>query len=381
VAESARSLNQVLALVNQLYAAPGTQDGWGVFLDGLCGAVNGSCAHFIAVDRRGQAGLAMTVRSDPAARVAYDQHWAAFDPWGHSQRLQRAPAGAVLLGDEMLPHAALRQTPFYNDFGRPNDLVWCMAGTIDTAPASVSVVSIGRSEHHHPFDTEERAFLNVLMPHLRRALQLHRRIAATEAISADLAETLDGSARAVFLVQETGKVAWMNRAAERLTAARDGLVIDEGELCASRACETNHLRRLLADAARTSTGSGLGAGGALLLGRSELRRPLVALVAPVTRRSAFFANDDQPAAVVIVSDPDSPAVPDVHTLRDLLGLTPAEASVVRLLAEGLTLAEAADRLGLRLATVRTRVKTIFEKTNTHRQADLVRLALSATPQV
>jgi DNA-binding CsgD family transcriptional regulator/PAS domain-containing protein len=371
----------VLALVNQLYAAPGTQHGWQVFLDSLCVAVNGSCAHFIAVDRHGHAGLALTVRSDPAARAAYDQHWGAFDPWGHSQRLQRAPAGSVLVSDEMMPHAELQRTAFYNDFGRPHDLVRCMAGAIDVAPASVSVVSIARSECRHPFDTEERMVLNVLMPHLRRALQLHRRITTAEAVFSDLAETLNSSARAVFLVHASGHVAWMNRGAERLTAARDGLVIDHGELRACRGSETARLRTLLADAVRTSRESGLGAGGSLLVGRSGFRRPLVAMVAPLTRQSAFFSNDDQPAAVVIVSDPDSPVVPDEQTLRALLGLTSAEASLVRLLAQGLTLTEAADRLGLRLTTVRTRVKTIFEKTGTHRQADLARLALSATPQV
>jgi len=54
--------------------------------------------------------------------------------------------------------------------------------------------------------------------------------------------------------------------------------------------------------------------------------------------------------------------------------------LTHLVAQGITLDEASARLGLRVETVRTRLKTIFEKTDTHRQADLVRLVLlSAVP--
>ena len=67
-------------------------------------------------------------------------------------------------------------------------------------------------------------------------------------------------------------------------------------------------------------------------------------------------------------------------LRALYGLTAAEAVLTRLLVQGLPLAEAAAQLGVRVQTVRTRLKTIFEKTDTHRQAELVRLVLLGTPR-
>ncbi|NOT27983.1 MAG: hypothetical protein HOP16_18010 [Acidobacteria bacterium] len=99
------------------------------------------------------------------------------------------------------------------------------------------------------------------MPHLRRALRLHRRIATAEAVSGDLAGVLDGTARAIVLVDAAGKVIWMNQAADRLTATRDGLAIDEGALRAARGDDTMRLRALLADAVATSSGAGTGSGG------------------------------------------------------------------------------------------------------------------------
>jgi DNA-binding CsgD family transcriptional regulator len=45
------------------------------------------------------------------------------------------------------------------------------------------------------------------------------------------------------------------------------------------------------------------------------------------------------------------------------------------LAEGLTVSQASDRLGLSRETIRHRLKTVFQKTDTHRQAELVALLL------
>lgn len=78
---------------------------------------------------------------------------------------------------------------------------------------------------------------------------------------------------------------------------------------------------------------------------------------------------------VFVSDPDQTVAIDQEELQRLLQLTPAEAALVRSLVGGLSLEEASVALSVSLETVRTRLKDVFMKTNTHRQADLIRLVL------
>jgi DNA-binding CsgD family transcriptional regulator len=51
------------------------------------------------------------------------------------------------------------------------------------------------------------------------------------------------------------------------------------------------------------------------------------------------------------------------------------------LVAGDTLAEAAQALGVALATVRTHLAHIFEKTGTSRQAELIRLAAKFAPPI
>ena len=64
-----------------------------------------------------------------------------------------------------------------------------------------------------------------------------------------------------------------------------------------------------------------------------------------------------------------------RSLVRLYGLTAAEASFTLDLLEGKGLSWAASQNGVSLNTARTHLKHVFEKTRTHRQAELVRLIL------
>ena len=61
-----------------------------------------------------------------------------------------------------------------------------------------------------------------------------------------------------------------------------------------------------------------------------------------------------------------------------LGLTPAQSQVVALLAEGLSVREAAAATGRQANAVYFLLKQIYKKQGISRQADLVRLVLSLT---
>jgi DNA-binding CsgD family transcriptional regulator len=68
-------------------------------------------------------------------------------------------------------------------------------------------------------------------------------------------------------------------------------------------------------------------------------------------------------------------VPTPVVCIENLGLTRAEATVVSLLAAGCSIKEICSRLQIRLSTVRTHLRHLYEKTNTSRQAELVSYVL------
>jgi DNA-binding CsgD family transcriptional regulator len=84
---------------------------------------------------------------------------------------------------------------------------------------------------------------------------------------------------------------------------------------------------------------------------------------------------------VFIRDPESRSQASREMIQRLFGLTQAESSLALLLADGLSLDEAADQLGVRKNTARAQLRAIFSKTGVTRQTALVRLLLaSVTPQ-
>ncbi|MEM7677298.1 MAG: helix-turn-helix transcriptional regulator, partial [Myxococcota bacterium] len=80
--------------------------------------------------------------------------------------------------------------------------------------------------------------------------------------------------------------------------------------------------------------------------------------------------------LVLISDPDAklPLQPDA--LRRLYRLTPAESRLCAALANGNTLKTYAEAEGVALETVRSQLKQAMVKTDTHKQAQLVRLLVT-----
>lgn len=191
------------------------------------------------------------------------------------------------------------------------------------------------------------------------------------------ARALDQLAMAVLTAEADGRVTVMNQAAERLVGQADGLSIDHlGRLCCADLTSTG---RLLNEIARAANGQP-GEHGPITLPRPSLKQPLL-----VTLAGASAAPGDvgprRRSVVLLVSDLDERPRIAGNRLARLYGLTPAEQRLAEALVDGLCLADAAVHLGVTIATARSRLKQVMAKTNCSRQADLIRLALTASTAV
>lgn len=174
-----------------------------------------------------------------------------------------------------------------------------------------------------------------------------------------------------LLVDAEGGLVFANDEAERLLRAGGTLRIIGGILRAHSALETTRLHKLIAGCTRG--GAEAGADGLLSLSREPDQAPLSLLVAPLRSEAAAFLTTERPVAVIFVSDPDRKTNPLSSKLRHQFGLTTAEAAFAVKILEGEGIQAAADRLAISRSTGRTHLARIFEKTGTHRQAELVRL--------
>jgi DNA-binding CsgD family transcriptional regulator len=171
------------------------------------------------------------------------------------------------------------------------------------------------------------------------------------------------------LVSPGGQVLYANRAANDIAASRDGFSLDTSGLRAAVASEDAALQRLIWQAC-AGNGEGIRASGRLAISRNSGRKPYTVEVLPL--RSGRFINGPAAAMVVIVDHERETHLPSA-CLRELFDLTTAEAEVALRVLRGHGLQNVADELRVTLSTVRVHLQRVFEKTGTHRQAELVRL--------
>lgn len=237
------------------------------------------------------------------------------------------------------------------------------------------------------FDKREADFLHVVFePVLHdllagdRAFQalaaqvkptVRHRPATTRPPDEELAMVLDRSLHAMILLGPDHRVRFANKAATLMLSDASELLLLGGRLSAKRPEDARRLQALIARAALPDDGR---SGGWMAVQSSSRRLPLSVTVAPLCSDQSPSPASDH-SILVRIDDLDSHAAPPLQQLREIFGLTPAEARLALALFEGLTPAEAAADFGLSIFTVRVQLARIFEKTGVSRQSGLMRLMM------
>ena len=183
---------------------------------------------------------------------------------------------------------------------------------------------------------------------------------------------VDENVVGVMCVDRGGRIVWSNGRARKLLGKAGNVYNLKRRLNAAMP-ENSAAVDLFLEA--VLDGSLLdGAGASVVVGEWPDRRPLVVH----RRRVVGEAAVRGPAAVLVIVDSWRRLSVSSEVVRQTLGLTPAESRVAAALAEGLSVREIARANGIRRNSVRWLVKQCFAKTRCRRQADLVRLVLSAS---
>jgi DNA-binding CsgD family transcriptional regulator len=119
-------------------------------------------------------------------------------------------------------------------------------------------------------------------------------------------------------------------------------------------------------------------GQSLTCSRPSAKRPYVIHVLPSHRRDTD-EPPRQPMALVLLIDPEDEPEPPAALLRRLYRLTKAEGDIALRAMHGADPKRISDELSVSVTTVRTHLQHVFDKTNTHRQAELVHLLLAISP--
>jgi hypothetical protein len=182
------------------------------------------------------------------------------------------------------------------------------------------------------------------VPHLRRAVELHRRIAEMESRADATADVMDRLPISLILVGAKGEILMLNRRAREILRQKDGLAVSRGGLQVLRADETIQLRKLIQGATMTGAGNSVHPGGVMTVSQPSLRRPHGILVSPLHRGQSLLGVE-QSRAAIFITDPEAETERQDQILARLFRLTPAEARLADALMHGKSLKDAAEKFG------------------------------------
>jgi DNA-binding CsgD family transcriptional regulator len=263
----------------------------------------------------------------------------------------------------------MMRTEIDNDFFKRFGWGGSATAVLANGPSNVAAFGVLRNRRK-VFQKRELQILQILTPHLIRAVAMNRRLQRLTADRGNLVGALELLEAAVILVDADGCVRLMNPSARQLTQWADGLSVVNRRLVAATADDTVKLTHLVRQALRRSGTEG----GDVLLPRPSGRHEYFARICPLPRAEHAESGS---AAVVFISDPDAHGRTGLDAVFSAPRLTPTEASVVKALVEGMALSEISEAFEVSLSTVRNHVKRAMMKTDTHRQADLVRLMMAS----
>ena len=321
------------------------------------------------------------------AEAAYAAYFHSVDPIRRqAQRdFAEAPQHHLMrakLGSEIVPEHELLRSEYYTDFARHHGRRYVVGGILGRKNATP--IGLYRAETSCPFTPEDCRLLEMLLPHVQRALDLRERLAAQDSTLRVTVGVLDMLPTSMVIVDAGSRVRFANAAARRalsrpgsgMAMLASGPSIDGGtHLTALHRDDARSLRQLVA---ATSQG---GAGGSLRIrprdDGGDLLPMQAALISPVP---ASMLADADPAtrgaeglALVVIEELVRRASPPAAMLCDLFGLSRAEAEVAIRLVGGTSAEDVAQGRAVSLDTVRNQIRAILRKSEAANLRDLERL--------
>jgi len=304
-------------------------------------------------------------RLAPELYENYVETYMSTNPWAIAATITKP--GTVVSFDTLVPPKVLERTSFYSDILRPQGIQHCMAETTLRTPRGALSVVLVRSPKAGPAGDEDLARFAQFSRHLGRAARLSVRIGDSLARERSMERGFDALAHGVILLDASARPIWVNRAADRILTANDGLVLAQNVLRAGSTESSRTLTALLMGVIARRGGA-----SALRIERPSQEEPYILFAAPLAPHR-LWPGAAEAAAIVIISDPGIHSSAAGPLLTAMYGLTPAETRVALLVGSGQSLSEAAQALNVSQNTVHTHLQRVFRKTGARRQAELARI--------
>lgn len=362
----------LLRLVDLAYAAA-QENVWEPFLLELADSVDASCAALLSHSLSTTGTVAAFARTDPDSIAAYNKRFHRTDPFARSLRaIPTTSRSGVYTGEMLISNSDYTRTEFFNEFAVPFEMPRMMTAIIQTAADRVEGRVTGLTlTRRTAFEDPDIELLQTLFPHLNRALEVSRRLQGAVQGEGILDSVFELLRTPAILVDHRARVLRTNKRAVKVLASSDALFVRGGCLRANMPDDTSRLETACATAGRRAQKAGP-PGETMRIGSSSSQGAVQLIIFPITSMEKSSTRPDGACAIVLIDEPTVGPEPSTGLLRELYGLTVAEAEIAARIAMGDELAEIADARSSSLQTIQWFNKQILAKLACRSRSELVR---------
>lgn len=218
-----------------------------------------------------------------------------------------------------------------------------------------------------------------LSKQLNRALALQNKVTRLDealSLSNNMLDLIDFG---LVLYGKNEKPMFVNKSAHRMFKTEDGVGLSKNELTLLDRNAKKKLDVLSIMVRSGSTNLSARSGGIVFAERPSGNRAYSLIVVPLSKYGKFGLESASMA--VMIFDPTSRNSSTLGLLTSSYGLTLAESRLAFELAQGTSLEDFSAKKGISINTARTQLKSIFSKTETSRQHELVSVLLNSIANI
>jgi DNA-binding CsgD family transcriptional regulator len=360
----------LLDLIGGIYDSALTPESWHAVLPRIGAFVGGSAGGLFGHHASRRSGsIYYQFGTDPGYRQLYLDKYLTIDPMFGTYFV--LDVGQVFSTSTIMSHAEFLQSRFYREWVRPQGWIDNIAVYLDRTAEGHSAFALFRTEREGVADEPARERMQLLVPHLRRAVLIGNLVELKTAQADSFADALDGLSAGVLFVDASGRITHANAAGRAMITDGDILRGSLGRLVATDPDADRSLRNIFLAAASGDAAVGTNGVAVPLVGRDGER--YVAHVLPLSSGTRRGAGIGYAAAAVFVQKARLAAHSPPAAMAKAYRLTPMEVRVLLAIVEVGGAPEVAETLGIGEGTAKTHLKRLYQKTGARRQADLVKL--------
>jgi len=365
----------IVETIEKLYAAATDESLWPEVMRHLLSVTDSVGATFCVIDRSSGPKMSAfaALNFEPPFIDDYLQNMIMHDPT--VQFIVAHPQKKLIHDSEVITEREKDKHFYYDWHHRYSDTRHRLAGMALIENRVSSGLTVHRTRKQGDYHPDAISRFEFMLAHLERAVSIGFKLGTLGAHQQMTFEMLDANPLAIIVLDEAARLVFANEAAQRLASAQEGLTIVGAGISLQHATDNRTLQKLIGDALSPQNFDDRNSTGVMRALRRSGKRPFSILVSPL-RRTQFLLTKSRPAVCIVISDPERKTTLSDVMLRSLYGLTHTESRLARHLANGVSLRAAADDLRITYKTARTHLVSIFRKTSTSRQAELVTLLLS-----